>query len=127
MKKLILLFLIIVLVFAVWNRQRLYLRDPFGSIQRDGVKEQGAQVFINYSNDVLLQNYNPPMYVTLVQHGQPAGAPATLHCIAYTLCLTDADIASIVPLENQALPRSMSSKSVEFTDAKGRDTIVTLH
>jgi hypothetical protein len=127
MKKLILLLLIIALVFVVWNRRRLYLRDPFGSVLRDGVKEQGAQVFINYSNDVLLQNYISPMYVTLIQRAQPVGTPATLHCIAYTLCLTDADVAPLVPSGSHATPQSMSSKLVEFTDARGRDTMVTLH
>jgi hypothetical protein len=127
MKKLILLLSIVAAVFVIWNRQRLYLRDPFGSVMRDGIKEQGAQVFINYSNDVLLQNYNPPMYVTLIQHSQPVGTPATLHCIAYVLCLTDADIAPLVPSNNPTPRQSMSSKLVEFTDAQGRDTIVKLH
>ena len=73
MRKLILLLVVVAVVFVVWNRQRLYVRDPLGSVVRDGVKEQGAQVLINYSNDVLLQNYNAPMYVTLIQHGEPCG------------------------------------------------------
>jgi hypothetical protein len=127
MKKLILLLLIIAIVFAVWNRQRLYLRDPLGSVLRDGIKEQGAQVFINYSNDVLLQNYNPPMYVTLIQHGQPTGTPATLRCIAYTLCLTDADVATLVDSDHHHPAHSMSSSAVEFTDTQGRDTLVKLY
>jgi len=127
MKKFILLLLIIVILFAVWNRQRLYLRDPLASVMRDGVKEPGAQVFINYSNDVLLQNYNAPMYVTLIQHGQPTGTPATLRCIAYTLCMTDANVATLVDADQHAPAHSMSSSTVAFTDTKGRETLVKLH
>jgi hypothetical protein len=127
MKKLVLLLLIVAVVFMTWNRQRLYLRDPFGGVMRNGIKEQGAQVFVNYSNDVLVQNYNPPMYITLIQHGQPVGTPAALHCIAYTLCLTDADVALLVPLDHPAMAQSMSSKLIKFTDAEGRPTVVKLH
>ena len=54
MKKIIALIALALIVFAVVYRQRLFLRDPLGSVTRDGVKEDGAQVFINWSNDVLL-------------------------------------------------------------------------
>jgi hypothetical protein len=127
MKKLLLLLLIIAIVFAAWNRQRLYLRDPLATVLRDGVKEPGAQVLINYSNDVLLQNYNAPMYVTLVQHGQPTGTPATLHCVAYALCMTDANPATLIDADQHAAAHSMSSSAVEFTDTKCRETLVKLH
>jgi hypothetical protein len=127
MKKFILLLLILAAVFVVWNRQRLYLRDPLASVLRDGVKEQGAQVLINYSNDVLLQNYNAPIYVTLIQHGQPTGTPAILHCIAYALCMTDANPATLVDSDRRAPAHTMSSSAVEFTDTKGRETLVKLH
>ena len=83
MRKFILLLVVLAVVFVVWKRQRLYVRDPLGSVVRNGVKEQGAQVLINYSDDVLLQNYNAPMYVTLVQHGDRVGTPVEMHCVAY--------------------------------------------
>jgi len=127
MKKLILLLIVVAAVFAVWNRQRLYLRDPLATVLRDGVKEPGAQVLINYSNDVLLQNYNAPMYVTLIQHGQPTGTPAILHCLAYTLCMTDAHPATLIDAGQHTPAHSMSSSAVEFTDTKGRDTLIKLH
>ena len=59
MKKLLLLVIFVVfLVFVLINRNRLYVRDPLGSVARDGVKEAGAQVYINFQNAVLIENEN---------------------------------------------------------------------
>jgi hypothetical protein len=127
LRKLILLLVVVAVVFVVWNRQRLYVRNPLGSVVRDGVKEQGAQVLINYSNDVLLQNYNAPMYVTLIQHGDRVGTPVELHCLAYMACLLDADVPAFLVTEEGAKVTTMTGKTVEYRDAKGRDTVVTLH
>ncbi len=126
MKKIILLLVVLAVVFVVWNRERLYVRDPLGAVVRDGVKEQGAQVLINYSNDVLLQNYNAPMYVTLVQHGDRVGTPAVMHCVAYVMCLLDADVPSLVAVDEGAKVATMTGKTVTYRDSKGRDTVVTL-
>jgi hypothetical protein len=125
-RKFILLLVVIAVAFVVWNRQRLYVRDPLGSVARDGVKEQGAQVLINYSNDVLLQNYNAPMYVTLIQHGNRVGTPAVMHCVAYAACLLDADVPEFLVTDQGAKVTTMTGKVVEYRDAKGRDTVVTL-
>jgi hypothetical protein len=126
-RKFILLLVVLAVVFVVWNRQRLYVRDPLGSVVRDGVKEADAQVLINYSNDVLLQNYNAPMYVQLVQHGDRVGTPKEMHCVAYVMCLMDADQPSFVMTEDGAKVGTMTGKTVEYRDSKGRDTVVTLH
>ena len=126
MKKFILLLVVLAVVFLAWNRKRVYVRDPLGSVMRDGVQEQGAQVFINYPNDVLLQNYNPPVYVTVIQHGQPVGTPETIHCIAYVACLLDADVATLLDGTTGAAAISMSGKTVEYRDFGGRDTVITL-
>jgi hypothetical protein len=104
----------------------LYVRDPLGSVVRDGVKEQGAQVLINYSNDVLLQNYNAPMYVTLIQQGNRVGTPAVLHCVAYAACLLDADVPEFLFTDEAAKVTTMTGKVVEYRDGKGRNTVVTL-
>jgi len=125
-RKLILLLVVVAVVFVVWNRQRLYVRDPLGSVVRDGVKEQGAQVLINYSNDVLLQNYNAPMYVTLIQQGNRVGTPAVLHCVAYAACLLDADVPEFLFTDEAAKVTTMTGKVVEYRDGKGRNTVVTL-
>ena len=126
MRKFILLLVVVAVVFVVWNRQRLYVRDPLGSVVRDGVKEQGAQVLINYSNDVLLQNYNAPMYVTLIQHGNRVGSPVEMHCLAYMACLLDADLPAFLVTDVAAKVTTMTGKVVEYRDGKGRDTVVTL-
>jgi hypothetical protein len=126
LRKFLVVIVLVGVVFVVWNRQRMYVRDPLGSVVRDGVKEKGAQVFIDYSNDVLLENYNAPMYVTLVQHGERVGTPATLHCIAYVVCLLDADVGPLLQGSEGAKATSMSSRVVEFRDGDGRDTVVTL-
>ena len=126
MKKIILLVVVVAVVFVVWSRQRLYVRDPLGSVMRDGVKEAGAQVLINYSNDVLVQNYNAPMYVLLVQHGNRVGTPAEMHCVAYVACLMDADEPTFISTEEGAKVSEMTGKVVEYRDAKGRDVVVTL-
>ena len=125
-RKFILLLVVIAIVFVVWNRQRLYVRDPLGSVVRDGVKEQGAQVLINYSNDVLLQNYNAPMYVTLIQHSNRVGTPVQMHCVAYAACLLDADVPTFLVTDEGAKVTTMTGKMVEYRDANGRDTVVTL-
>jgi hypothetical protein len=125
-RKFILLLVVVAVVFVVWNRQRLYVRDPLGTVLRDGVKEQGAQVLINYSNDVLLQNYNAPMYVTLIQHGDRVGTPVTLRCVAYVMCLLDADVPAFL-VTDEGAKVTTSGKVVEYRDANGRDTVVTLH
>jgi hypothetical protein len=124
-RKLILLVVLVGVVFVVWNRQRLYVRDPLGSVVRNGVTERGAQVFINYSNDVLLENFNAPMYVTLVQHGDRVGTPEVSHCVAYVACLLDADVATLLDVDAGAQVTQMTGKVVEYRDA-GRDTVVTL-
>jgi len=126
MKKIILLLVVVAVVFVVWSRQRLYVRDPLGSVMRDGVKEAGAQVLINYSNDVLVQNYNAPMYVLLVQHGNRVGTPAEMHCVAYVACLMDADEPTFISTEEGAKVSEMTGKVVEYRDAKGRDVVVAL-
>ena len=126
MRKFILLLVVIAVAFVVWNRQRFYVRDPLGSVARDGVKEQGAQVLINYSNDVLLQNYNAPMYVTLIQHGNRVGTPAVMHCVAYAACLLDADVPEFLVTNEGTKVTTMTGKVVEYRDAKGSDTVVTL-
>jgi hypothetical protein len=126
-RKFIVLLVVIAVVFVVWNRQRLYVRDPLGSVARDGVKEQGAQVLINYSNDVLLQNYNAPMYVKLIQHGDRVGTPVEMHCLAYMACLMEADVPAFLVTDDGAKVTAMTGKMVEYRDANGRNTVVTLH
>jgi hypothetical protein len=124
-KKLLLVIVLICAVFVTVERQKLFLRDPLANVMRDGAKESGAQVFINYANDVLIENDNAPMYVLVVQHGQHAGAPRELKCVHWMMCLADADpVPLLVPMKGQV--GEMTNRLVEFRDEQGRDVKVTL-
>ncbi len=126
MKKWVLIALVIAAYFAYVNRLRLFLRDPLGSVLRDGVKEPGAQVFINYDNDVLLENDNAPMYLNILQHGQPVGAPETLKCFHYLLCLASGyPVPQTLALPNARL-ESMTPQQVRFRDSEGREVQIRL-
>ena len=125
MKKLIALLVIVLVVFVVVERKRVFVRDPLASVTRAGEKVDGEQVYINYYNDVLLENDNPPMLVMVVEKDQPVGVPTKLRCIHWLACLTDADAASALPLN--AKVQSMSSKAVRFQDENAREWVVTLH
>jgi hypothetical protein len=124
-KKLIALLVILLVVFVIVQRKRVYVRDPLASVTRSGEKVSGEQVYINFYNDVLLENDNPPMLVMVVEKDQPVGIPTKLRCIHWVACLTDADAASTLPLN--ASVQSMSSKNVHFRDEETRQWVVTLH
>ena len=125
MKKLILLAVVVLVVFVVVERQRLFLRDPLAKVTRDNVIEDNMRVYINYSNDVLLEHTEAPVTTTIVQHGQHIGTPRMQRCIHWVACLMDGDQAGLV--ETMAGPVvEMSGKMVEFKDDKGRDVKVKL-
>ena len=125
MKKFILLVLVVLAVFVVVERQRLFLRDPLAKVTRDNVIEDNMRVYINYSNDVLLEHTVAPVTLTIVQHGQHLGTPRMLRCIHWMACMTDGDPAGLVETM-QGTVGEMSGKIVEFNDDKGRDVRVTL-
>jgi hypothetical protein len=124
LKKWIALVVLVAIVYLVWNRERVFVRDPLASVMRDGAKVNGEQVYINFKNDVLLENDNPPMHILLVQQGQPVGVPARLHCIHWVACMTDAERASI--LQTVGVTTEMTNRSVGFRDQDGREWTVSL-
>ena len=125
MKKLIALLVILLIVFVVVERKRVFVRDPLASVTRSGEKVSGEQVYINFYNDVLLENDNPPMLVMVVEKDQPVGVPTKLRCIHWVACLTDADAASALPLNGTV--QSMTSKAVRFRDENAQPWVVALH
>ena len=127
MKRAFLLVVLLAFSYLLYNRQRVFVRDPLGSVVREGAKVKGSQVFINYSNDVLLQNDGPPLLITLLQQGKTVGTPADLKCLHWIACLTDAESASLAEVETGARITSMSSKTVEYRDGAGRTVVVSLH
>jgi hypothetical protein len=125
LRKLFLLIVVVFIVLVVVYRQRIFLRDPLATLTRDGVQEMGAQIYINYSNDVLIENDIPPAYALVIQHGQHVGSPKRLQCIHWMACMTDADVATLAEPLN-VLVTDMTGKLVQFTDPKGHDVRVTL-
>lgn len=124
MKKLIALLVLALIVFVIVERHRVFVRDVLAGVQRDGAKVDGEQVFININNDVLLENDNPPMLLFMAQKGQPLGTPTKLRCIHWLACLTDADVATTMPLGGST--PVMSAKTVTFRDRDGHHWVVTL-
>lgn len=125
MKKLLLLLVIVFAVFIVTHRKQLFLRDPIANVSIDGVAESGNQVFINYSNEVLIEHDREPAHGLLVQRNQHIGTPQQVKCLYWMACLTDADVATLAtPMQAQV--GEMSGKLVEFRDDNGRDVRVSL-
>ena len=126
MRKLFLLGLVLLAAFAYVNRQRLFLRDPLASVMRNGVAETGAQVFINASNDVLLENDHAPMYLNVIQSGKPVSAPESLQCIHYLLCFLEDKPVPPELLLPGAKVETMTAKEVRFRDSEGRAVQIKL-
>jgi hypothetical protein len=124
-KKLIALLILLLIAFVVVEKKRVFVRDPLASVTRDGSNVSGEQVYINFYNDVLLENDNPPMVVTLIEQGQPIGVPTKLRCIHWIACLTDADVATTYPIGGTI--NSTTSKAASFHDQEGRRWMVKLH
>jgi hypothetical protein len=129
LRKIFGLLVLVLVVFVVIYRQRIFLWDPLASVTRDGVKVRGVRTMINYSNDVLLQDSSAGkkrMY--LVQNwNKVAEVPtAPVKCLQGLGCLTDADQALASALEVGSRGRrepfegvTMTNKRVEFVDEDG--------
>ena len=124
---------ILVVVFAVLlgaillNRQKVFVLDPLATVYRNDAKQSGIDVYINYSDDVLIdrQDNDSGSYWTLLQGwSKLPGTPVVLRCLRWMACLTDADHATTLPLEwngkGKYDPRvSMSHREVSFVDGDG--------
>ncbi len=134
MRKLLLLATVVFVVLVILYRDRLYLRDPLGTIERNGVAVPDARLFINYSNDVLVQeNHGTEMFV--VQNwSRRAATPSRLTCVQGMLCITPADrIVDAQAADSSQMNSAdsegkaeMSSRAVSFTDAAGSHIHITL-
>ncbi len=119
--------LLLVVVVAVF-RQRIFLRDPLGKVERNGVVVDGARLFINFSNDVLVEEPGTERrYLVQGWSGVP-GVPKTLGCVTGMVCWTDADQAGVFPLDGRGAGTRavMSAKEVTFVDENGAGIRVKL-
>jgi hypothetical protein len=127
MKVLIGLFVLFAVVLVA-SRQRLFVRDPLAKVERNGVVVEGARVFINYSNDVLVEEPGlAKRYVVQHWNMQP-GVPESLSCVRWMACWTQADRAESASLGGEGYqPKvEMSSHEVSFVDGNGVPVKVTL-
>jgi hypothetical protein len=115
------------------NRQRVFVRDPLARVYRNDVKQSGVEVYINYSDDVLLErDADSGTYQTLVQGwNKMPGAPVVLRCLRWMACLTDADHATTLPIEWSGKGRydprvAMTSREVTFVDGDGASIRIAL-
>ena len=136
MKKILLLIGIALVVFAVMYRQRIYVWDPLATVSRDGVKQSGLRVMINYSNDVLVDDgSNGKHTIYLVQNWNKVAEYPTgpLHCIEYLACMTGADQAAGDKVTPGSRGRrepfegvTMTDRRVEFLDENGNLVAIVL-
>lgn len=127
MRTTFLLIALLIVGFIVINRERIYLRDPLAAVYKDEVKVDGAEVFINYSNDVLVQvGHHMQMEEYLVQewNGIP-GVPVELRCLQGIACHAVADHAPTVPIAG-ATKAEMTNRQVSFRDGSGAAIRITL-
>jgi hypothetical protein len=126
---------VLVLIFAFFfvNRERLYLRDPIARVYRNGVRQSDVQVFMNASNEVLLeQDRGDAITRTLVQRwDRIPGTPGRLSCVRWMVCMTSADQAPIVPMQwtgqgNYEPNVLMSNREVSFVGGDGAQMLVEL-
>lgn len=133
MKTILTLLLIASLALLIYNRQRVYLRDPLATVYRNDVQQTGVEVFINYSSDVLLeQDAEPaPSSILLQDWNKMPGTPTTLTCLRWIACMTNADQASAIPLawtgKGKYDPKVfMTTREVSFVDANASTVRIEL-
>jgi hypothetical protein len=133
LKTILVVAFVVVLGLVLVNRQKVFVRDPLATVDRNDVKQSGVEVFINYSNDVLMErDSDSGSYWTLIQGWNKApGTPVVLRCLRWMACLTDADHATTLPIEWSGKGRydprvSMTHREVSFVDGDGATVRVTL-
>ena len=122
--------MVLILAFAVLlglilvSRQRVFIRDPIATVYRDDVPQTGVQVFINNSNDVLVEQKYADRATSriMVQNWDYIpGTPAGLICMPWLACLTTDDHAPLNPIvytgKGPYDPRTtMNSRVISFVD-----------
>jgi hypothetical protein len=128
LRKILIAGTLLLLVFVVVFRQRLFVRDPLGKVERSGVAQDGTRVYINYSNDVLVEDSARHQFVLVQGWNALPGVPQHLFCLTGMVCWTDADKAAVFPVEGMGgrTPAVMSAKEVTFVDESGAKVRVGL-
>jgi hypothetical protein len=135
-RKLLLLMIVALAIFVVIYRQRVFVWDPIATVTRDGVKQSGVRVMINYSNDVLVDDKSTGRRrLYLAQHWNDIAQYSTgpLKCVQFLACMTDAEHATGYKVTPGSRGKrepfegvTMTNKQVEFVDEDGDLVAISL-
>ena len=120
--------MVLIILFVAVFRQRIFLRDPLGKVERNGIVQDSARVYINYSNDVLLEDAATHGFVLVQAWRRAPGVPQHLSCLSGLACWTDADQAAMLPVRGagKEAPAEMSAQEVSFVDIGGEKVRIGL-
>jgi hypothetical protein len=112
---------VLLIIFVAIFRQRIFLRDPLGKVERNGIRQDATRVFINYSNDVLLEDLTRNNRYLVEGWNNVPGVPKHLACITGLVCWTEENEAEVFPLGDapNQVHAAMSAKEVVFEDETG--------
>jgi hypothetical protein len=127
-KKILIVGTLLLVAFVAVFRQRIFVRDPLGKVERNGVAEDGTRLYINYSNDVLVEDAARHQFVLVQGWSALPGVPQHLFCLTGLVCWTDADRAAVFPVDGVGgrTPAVMSAKEVTFVEESGAKVRVEL-
>jgi hypothetical protein len=128
LKRILIVGILLLGVFVAVFRHRIYVRDPLGKVERNGVAQDGTRVYINYSNDVLVEDAARHQFVLAQRWSALPGVPQHLFCLTGLMCWTDGDKAAVFPVDGVGgkTPAVMSAKEVMFVDESGAKVRVGL-
>jgi hypothetical protein len=120
-RKILIVGTLLLVVFVAVFRQRIFVRDPLGKVERNGVAQDGTRLYINYSNDVLVEDSARHQFVLVQGSNALPGVPQHLFCLTGLMCWTDADKAAVFPVAGVGgrTPAVMNAKEVTFVDESG--------
>jgi hypothetical protein len=128
LKRILIVGALLLIVFVAVFRQRIFVRDPLGKVERNGAAQDGMRLYINYSNDVLVEDAAQHQFVLVQGWSVLPGVPQHLFCLTGLVCWTDADRATVFPVEGASGKTRvvMNAKEVTFADESGAAVRVTL-
>jgi hypothetical protein len=128
LRKILIVGTLLLVVFVMVFRQRIFVRDPLGKVERNGAAQDGERLYINYSNDVLVEDAAAHQFVLVQGWNALPGVPQHLFCLTGLMCWTDADRPAVFPVDGAGgrTPAVMSAKEVTFMDASGAKIKVEL-
>lgn len=128
MRRLLVLVVAALAVLLAIYRLRIFVRNPLAKVKRNGVLVDGARVYINYSNDVLIEEPSEQITYIVQNWNRVPGTPRGLNCLQGIVCWTDADHARMVPLGGASyVPDTiMNEHEVSFNDGYGVNIDATL-